>query len=78
TAKGIGTDYAIAYMKNKPDVYSRIQFTVVAVSATEINLSAAKNEIEAMETVQMIAEVLPSEATNKEVTYATKSGNNNV
>ena len=78
TAKGIGTDYAIAYMKNKPDVYSRIQFTVVAVSATGINLSAAKNEIEAMETVQMIAEVLPSEATNKEVTYATKSGNNNV
>lgn len=77
TAKGIGEDYAVAYMKNKPEVFNKIKFTVVAIPATGLNVSAESTEIEALITSQIIWEVLPTDATDKAVSFATKSGNNN-
>lgn len=78
TAIGTGEDYAIAYMKNKPEVFNKIKFTVVAIPATSINASASKTSIEAMETSQISWEVLPNDATDKSVNFKTKSGNNNI
>jgi len=78
TAKGIGEDYAVAYMKNKPEVFNKIKFTVVAIPATGLNVSAESTEIEVLVTSQIIWEVLPADATDKAVSFATKSGNNNI
>ena len=78
SAVGVGEDYAIAYMKNKPDVFNKIKFTVVSHPVTSVSISASKTEIEALETVQISAEVLPIDATDKSVVYETKSGTNSV
>ena len=78
TAKGVGEDYAVIYLTNKPEVFNKIKFTVVAVQATGLNVSVSKTEIEALENVQIVAEVLPSDATDKNVAYETKSGKNDV
>jgi len=76
TATGVGTDSVIAYMKNKPEVSSKLSFTVVDVVATGINASIDKNKIEIDETAQITYKVLPTDAADKRVSFRTKSGNN--
>lgn len=78
TAKEVGEDYAIAYMVNKPEVWNKIKFTVTEVEVNKINLYATRTQLEVDETVQLTAEVLPNNATFKEVGFKTKSGNNNI
>ena len=78
TAKEVGEDYAIAYMVNKPEVWNKVKFTVTEVEVNKINLYATRTQLEVDETVQLTAEVLPNNATFKEVGFVTKSGNNNI
>lgn len=78
TAKEVGEDYAIAYMVNKPEVWNKVKFTVTEVEVNKINLYATRTKLEVDETVQLTAEVLPNNATFKEVGFKTKSGNNNI
>lgn len=78
TGKAVGEETVIISMKNKPEVFNKIKFTIVAYPVTSINLTASKTEIEVSETLQLNAEVLPSNATDKSVNYAVKSGKNDV
>lgn len=77
-AKGIGEDYAIAYMVNKPEVWNRVKFTVIEIPVTQINLYASKTQLEVEEAVQLTAEVLPDNATFKDIAYKVKSETNDV
>lgn len=78
TANGVGEDYAVIYMTNKTEVFNKIKFTVVSVPATGLTVSVSKTEIEALEEVQIIAQVSPSDASDKSVAYETKSGKTNI
>lgn len=78
SAVGVGEDYAVAYIKNKPEVFNKIKFIVVSNPVTSITASVYKTEIEALETVQINVEVLPSDASDKSVVFEIKSGTNDV
>lgn len=83
TANSIGKDSVICYSTSNPEVYAELEFEVietpvVIVDVEQINLSASKTALKVSEEVQLVTEVLPENATNKTVTYATLSGFNNV
>ena len=73
TGKGVGEETVIVSMKNKPEVFNKIKFSIVAYPVTDINLSANKTEIEVFETVQLDVEVLPENATDKSYTIISLS-----
>lgn len=83
TANSIGKDSVICYSTSNPEVYAELEIEVietpvVIVDVEQINLSASKTALKVSEEVQLVTEVLPENATNKAVTYATLSGYNNI
>lgn len=83
TGKALGKETVICYSTRNPLVEAEIEIEVIeipvpVVDVTQINLRASKTNLNVFDEVQLTTEVLPVDATNKAVTYSTKSGNNNV
>lgn len=77
-ANGIGEDYAVAYMVSKPEVWNRVKFTVIEIPVTQINLYYSKTTLEVEEALQLTAEVLPENATFKDIAYKVESETNDI
>lgn len=75
TALKAGVTTVIVQIKENPDTNATINVTVKekVVAVTEISLLGKKTEVEVGETFDLIASVLPLNATNKEVTWVSSN-----
>lgn len=73
TAKGEGTDKVIVKCTNFPSVKKEIEFTVTSIPATGVNATVSKSKLYLDETVNIQSSVIPSNATDKSISYKLSS-----
>lgn len=69
TANSEGTDSVIVKCTNFPSIKKEVQFTVTSIPATGINATVSKTSLYLDENVNVQSSVIPSNATDKSISY---------